>query len=86
MKIIQKDTPIGTRVYSKNYGYGTIVKRTDDGYNLIVIELDGLTTTGSDGTTYEHFRKGHQVHVDECGRRSFWSDPNIEVDFFIQEN
>jgi len=49
------------RVYSKNYGYGTVVKVVEGSYPVVTIKLDGLLPW---------FAEGHIVHCTLDGVRS----------------
>ncbi len=70
---------IGKRVYSKNYGYGTVT-HVDEDYGIILISLDGLID--DDGT--EHFKNGHLTNAFKDGQKSlYYKDP--EVDFIFIE-
>ena len=65
------DAQIGARVYSENYGFGTITARQEGDYPMFTIILDGD----------DFFTAGHVVHCDLDGVRNMWSTPDPLVDF-----
>lgn len=71
-----KGAQIGARVYSENYGFGTIIARQDGDYPMFTIKLDGLDPW---------FAVGHIVHCDLDGVRNMWSTPDSLVDFRLVE-